>query len=157
MAKPPWKKPLNRDGNEPEIIQMLERHHWLKVWRLDEPADLLVLCFRCGRWNLVEIKNPTGKGKKLTRSQRELAEELKELGLSPIPVVTDWLEALRALCEGQHVADEAARAGYTPGSGTAPSATRPKNRRSIGDRGLRRSTAARSDGSSRGPSRDPFA
>jgi hypothetical protein len=56
-----------RDANEPEIIARLENDGY-SVWQIDVPCDLLV--GQWGRTHLVEVKNPDGRGTRLTRQQR---------------------------------------------------------------------------------------
>lgn len=76
-----------RDAVEPGIIADLEKAGW-QVWQ-DLPVDLL--CFKAGRFAVLEIK--TGKGK-TRKSQVRQAAFVAQTGC---PVVSSSIAALEAL------------------------------------------------------------
>lgn len=85
------------DANQPEFVAL-----WKSLGATvintasagDGVSDVWV-GFR-GRWVPVEIKNPDGRGKKLTPAQILLHGEIQRAGL-PIAVVTNRTEALALL------------------------------------------------------------
>lgn len=90
-------RPAKVDGNHAQLVK-LWRDMGAVVWDLSGVghgiADVL-LGWR-GKWTAVEIKNPEGRGRKLTPPQILLHAEIHRAGL-PLVVVTNETEALAIL------------------------------------------------------------
>jgi hypothetical protein len=83
-----WRRDAKRDKNEAAIVRDLERVG-AKVWRLPQPADLLVK--HAYRLFLLDVSNPDYPNRK---REKEQIERFKEWG---VIVVTTSDEALRAI------------------------------------------------------------
>lgn len=82
-----------RDANESEIVNAL-RDAGIKVWRLDQPFDLLL--WSDGRFWLAEVKAPGGS---MTGAQRAFLAEFEDEASVPAYVVSSPQEALQAAAE----------------------------------------------------------
>ena len=67
-----------RDENEREVIEWLEVHGWV-VQRLEPPAPDLVVA-KYGITHLAEVKNPEGRGMRLTEAQETFRKRWKNRG-----------------------------------------------------------------------------
>lgn len=87
-----------RDLNEASIVSDL-RAKGFYVELLDEPCDLLVQC-KCGRWILIEVKNPSTHARAKGRERRtpDQLAKVQELHV-PIPLAHNTDEALTILRE----------------------------------------------------------
>lgn len=96
----PWRRPKQRDENEKKIVDELRSLGFL-VWRLDEPADLAVLCM--GRsWHMVEVKNPTTHSRRAGGDLRSFRQSLMPAHISiciiEIESTDDFLRSHRRSC-----------------------------------------------------------
>lgn len=82
-----------RDATEPAIVDALRRVG-VKVWKLDQPFDLLL--WSEGRFWLMEVKSPGGG---LTPSQKAFMAEFEDEAAVPVYVVKSAEEALQAAAE----------------------------------------------------------
>lgn len=94
----PGRRAKRRDANESDIVKALERAGAL-VYRLDQPADLLVGYHRA--WWLLEVKDGTKPASKrqLTSSEAIVAAECQWQGLyyAVVLSVQDALQAVGAI------------------------------------------------------------
>lgn len=77
-----------RDAAEQAIVDALEKVG-VHVWRLDTPADLL--CWRLGKFYVLEVKDPRA------RKDKRQVDQIEFLELTRAPVVRTPEQALRAV------------------------------------------------------------
>lgn len=84
---------LNRDANEPGIVEALRAHGWLVI-PLNGAGVPDLLCVRKGRTFFLEVK--AAKGGRMKPAQVELHAQLQAAGLT-VAIVTTEAEALAAV------------------------------------------------------------
>lgn len=85
---------LRKDESQDAIVKAIRAAGWL-CFVLHEPADLL--CWKNGKWRVLECKTPTKTGKRPKRKDQRVQDQFIEM--TKTPVVMTPFEALLALGE----------------------------------------------------------
>ena len=95
MGSPRWRGAKTRDWNERHVVDSLRKAGY-RVFRIDEPADLIVLCPGCSTWNMLEVKNPAGGNRKTPAQKRLPAHVLA--AIIEIRSASEFLRSPRCSC-----------------------------------------------------------